>query len=681
MRTRHRKTGNDVLLIHMPFNELSWPHLGLSLLKSSLSKNEISTKILYLNITFAKFIGAKSYLKILEHSNRYNQVCEWMFSGALFGVSKRHDTKYIEEILKTPPKSHKRFFPNPMPEKIVQTVLAARSRVNRFLKECEKEVLDQNPRLVGFSSTYQQHVASLALAKRIKRHSPDTCIVFGGPNCQGILGAETVRQFPFVDAVVSGEGDLVFPVIVQRILEGKSLAGLSGVYTQAVLPPSSKSGRYPDTPSVQDIDALPYPDYDDFFNQMELCRNDLHRPKSIPIETSRGCWWGERKHCTFCSLNGANIRYRTKSGKRVLRELIQLSRQYPVSEIQMNDNAFSNEFFKTLLPDLAKNHSGVKFTCCVRSNLTREQVQLLHDANFRAIQPGVESLSSPVLKLMQKGVRQLENVRILKLCKEFNILPIWNLLCGFPSEPEEEYARMANLIPMLFHLTPPHGTGAFFLGRFSPNFENAETLGLSDVFPVPAYNFIYPFESGTVFNLSSFFTYNYRSGQNFDKYVTPVINEWKAWRRLADSSDLFFVDEDKKLFVWDQRPCAIEPITILSGLQKVLYIACDGIQTISQLITVAETYARKKYSKNDIQRLLQPIMDLRLIIREADRYLSLAIPVGNYMPKREVFEQFQDYLYRIKANERRETLLKNINIKELSGNFKIGEEEMLKFKI
>jgi hypothetical protein len=102
----------------------------------------------------------------------------------------------------------------------------------------------------------------------------------------------------------------------------------------------------------------------------------------------------------------------------------------------------------------------------------------------------------------------------------------WNLLCGFPNEPPEEYERMARLIPLLAHLPPPGKAGLFHLDRFSTNFEYAEQVGLTDVTPSPAYRYIYPFKPETLFNLAYFFTYKSHSGQNVEEYVSraePVI--------------------------------------------------------------------------------------------------------------------------------------------------------------
>jgi magnesium-protoporphyrin IX monomethyl ester (oxidative) cyclase len=73
--------------------------------------------------------------------------------------------------------------------------------------------------------------------------------------------------------------------------------------------------------SVQDLDQIAIPDYNDYFQTLESC------PKIAPyitrgmfVETSRGCWWGQKQHCTFCGLNGAGMTYRSKSPERVVRE-------------------------------------------------------------------------------------------------------------------------------------------------------------------------------------------------------------------------------------------------------------------------------------------------------------------------------------------------------------------------
>lgn len=674
-----RQQNIDVLLIHMPWSELLWPSIGLGLLKSGLSALGVSVKILYFNLKFAKFISPGSYLKTLKHSNRYNQIGEWTFSGALFDQSERDVENYVDEILRKPSESYRRFL-SPVSRGFIQALLKTRGKVEHFLSECEHEVLRNHPRIVGFSSSFQQHTASLSLAKRIKKHSPDTFIVFGGSNCEGIMGVETIRQFSFIDAVVSGEGDIVFPELVQRVLAGGSTDGLRGVYTQNGPLPRFAKAHDSNAPSVQDMDRLHCPDYDDFFEQIERVFN-LPYLRVIPIETSRGCWWGEKTCCTFCGLNGINVKFRSKSSQRVLNEIAELSQKYSVRRIRIVDNILSMNYFQDLLPRLAARGLPVQLDCDVRPNLNKGQVRKLRDANFDAIRPGIESLSTSVLKLMRKGTSALRNVQLLKWCKEFGIAPQWNLLWGFPSELPEEYDRMARDIPLLTHLHPPGGVGYISLVRFSPHFECADYFGFKDVAPAPAYRHTYPLEPGAVANLAYYFIYGYRSPQDVEEYVRSVWNEYKRWIKHHESADLFYVDNGEQLFMWDERPVALgPPLTTLSGIQRLLYIECDTVQNISCLTGIRKSLTRKAASKARVEQLLQPLVEKGLMIREGDSYLSLALRVGDYVPRREVFERFQRSLQRMRMTKQHEGLMKKIRIKELLKDLEVGKEEMCKLK-
>ena len=92
-----------------------------------------------------------------------------------------------------------------------------------------------------------------------------------------------------------------------------------------------------------------------------------------------------------------------------------------------------------MLPRLAAAKLDVEFFWEVKANLTHEQVHLLRNAGVKQVQPGIESFSDRVLKIMRKGVTAFRNVELLKWCKEYGVKPYWNLLYGFPGETVEDY--------------------------------------------------------------------------------------------------------------------------------------------------------------------------------------------------------------------------------------------------
>src|SRR3954454_17752260 len=87
-----------------------------------------------------------------------------------------------------------------------------------YVEHLADAIVARRPRIVGCSSVFQQHCASLALLKRIRELKPDTVLLMGGANCEGEMGVETVRTFPWVDCVVSGEADGMFPELCRTLL-------------------------------------------------------------------------------------------------------------------------------------------------------------------------------------------------------------------------------------------------------------------------------------------------------------------------------------------------------------------------------------------------------------------------------------------------------------------------------
>jgi radical SAM superfamily enzyme YgiQ (UPF0313 family) len=184
-------------------------------------------------------------------------------------------------------------------------VVAVRDLVGRFLDDCMASIPWDDYAVVGFTSTFEQNIASLALAKRVKAVHPRIATVFGGSNWEGEMGEELHRQFPFVDYVCSGEADESFPALAALLLAGD----LEG----ATIPPGvvyRKDGRTVSTgraAPVRNLDALPIPDFSDFFaDRSQSSAAAMFVDPTVLVETSRGCWWGDKSHCTFCGMNGAN---------------------------------------------------------------------------------------------------------------------------------------------------------------------------------------------------------------------------------------------------------------------------------------------------------------------------------------------------------------------------------------
>ena len=622
----------DVVLVSMPFGPLFWPSLGLSLLQPQLASRGVSTAIEYFTIPFAEVIGERLYSTIAMsyQLSMREQAGEWIFAHALAPQSEEEADRYVDEILRR--RSGYLTRRAPIPASVIDGMRRARTRVGPFLERCLDGIADHQPAIVGFTSVFQQHVASLALAKAIKARWPDVLVVFGGANCEGVMGAETLRQFPWIDAAVSGEGDVIFPELVTRHLSGASISGLPGVRTRDRLAEAFAFSQFGNAPIVEDMDALPYPDYREYFEQFADSRfADDWQPGTF-METSRGCWWGERMHCTFCGLNGGTMRYRSKSATRALEEMTALATTHKDADIQVVDNILDLEYFKTLLPELAARKVDFGLFYETKSNLKRDQIKLLRAAGIRRIQPGIESFSDDILKLMRKGVTALHNIQVLKWCKEFGVTPLWNLIWGFPGESPAEYERMARLVPHLVHLPPPVSFNGLRLDRFSPNFEQQERFGFTDVTPMPAYEHIYRVPQPALANLAYFFNFSYGDGRDPSTYVKPLIDVLERWRRQARSADLFSVDTGDRLAVCDLRPSASASLSILDAIDRAICQACDSIADRSQIARTVRARMDMSVTDQALSDRLDALVARGLLIEDAGRVLNLAVPMGEYIP-------------------------------------------------
>jgi ribosomal peptide maturation radical SAM protein 1 len=594
-----------VLLLTMPFVALSRPAIGLGILKARLAEEGFAATVGYANLLFAERAGFEAYELINDRLAGVMFAGDWLFSHAVFPALDR--SVFIATL-----KSH-------LGEGAeCDTILALRETVEPFLDECIERFGVASYDVVGFTTTFEQNLASLALAARIKARFPDNIVVFGGANCEGVMGLELHRRFPFVDYVCSGEGDDSFPELVKRIAAGRSGAGIPGVVHRA----GGESVLAAPAEGVREMDRLPDPDFDDYFAAVRASSLAGRIRPVLLIESARGCWWGAKSHCTFCGLNGSTLAFRAKSAARVYAELERQQRRYGVSQVLAVDNIMSHGYFRDLLPALAASNPGVSLFYEIKANLKREHVELLRDAGVHAIQPGIESLSSNVLRLMRKGVSALQNVQLLRLAREYGVDVSWNLLYGFPGETADDYRETAALIETIYHLRPPGAVARIRLDRFSPYFDEAAGFGLTDVQPFPIYALLYDLPPESIANLAYFFDFRYADGRDPASYVTPALEQIDRWKENRGGDLVKRYGEDPELTLVDTRPGRPRYDFPLRGLQREVYDFCEEIRSRASIDAFASARAGCPL---DAGALLEQFVAYGLMLREGERYLSLAV--------------------------------------------------------
>ena len=610
-----------VALVNMPFSFSKYPSIQLGTLSALLKSQGIPVDCHHLNVRFAHKIGVPLYEMICEKRALFG---EWLFSYLLFRDNPKR-TEYpkvfkpvFEQIARQ--SGHSIAYFEEMATKIAP----------QFLTWALTAIDWGQYTLVGFTSTFDQNVASLTMAKLIKDLYPNVTIVFGGANYDGEMGMEYFRAFPFIDHVVVGEGEVAFPALARQVLAKRSNDVPEGVaYRQ-----DGQLRLTPNRALFSDFSKTGPPDYDDYYHLLaELGGAAQGLDRILLYEGSRGCWWGEKHHCTFCGLNAQSMKFRAKSPDQVAQEMTYLSHRYDTARFRLVDNIIDMTYIDQLFGKFAANHCDLDVFIETKSNLHKNQIRTLAVGGVKCMQPGLESLSLTQLKAMDKGVTPIQNIVCLKWSFYYRISVSWNILLGFPGETNEDYLRQIDLIPSLLHLQPPEATGKFWLERFSPYHARPHEYGVRMTGPGLAYEYIYDARQVDLQKIAYDFEYELENWPVDPHIYQELVAAVEGWQRLHASNDKPFLYYSKALdyvTVYDGRNPKALSRRRYDGLAAVVIEICNEAPKSAEQIRTAlagHTDARE----DALRSLLTDLVAKRVLYEERGKYFTLAVPEHPYL--------------------------------------------------
>lgn len=503
----------EVLLVVPPFGGIDRPSLGAHLLQACALEAGFSVDVFYANLAFARCIGERAY-EALAYAPACSLIGERIFARTAYGApSLGRNRESIDSAL----------------DEVCAAAALTRSQLEA-IEQCAgdwvrltaQRICAADYRVVGCSTTFEQTAASVALLRAVKDLAPATLTLLGGANCDGAMAQGILTLNPAADYVFRGESERSFVQFLQEL----------------------RCGRLPATRIVSgepcaNLDALPLPDYTQFFRQVNADSVATDEPYGhwLMYETSRGCWWGEKQHCTFCGLNAQTMTLRRKSPQRVIADLRLMRERHGAMAVCMSDNIMPHEYLRTLLPKLPQELPGISLFYEIKANLSLAQVRTLVNAGVHAVQPGIEALSTRLLQAMRKGVTARQNLALLRYARACGLELRWNLLYGLPGDKAGDYEEQLALTPLLRHLEPPQGVFGVTLDRFSPYHAAPEAFGVRSVRPVSSYLDILPASASVAdiaYHFDGEFDSESRSNPALIGRLRGDIADWRqAWSDAA----------------------------------------------------------------------------------------------------------------------------------------------------
>ena len=613
-----------VALVNMPFGHASYPSIQLGTLAPLLKAHGFDVQCHYLNLYFAQQIGFPLYDLLCE---KQLLLGEWLFSRLLFKDNPKH-SHYLRTF-------------KPLAEEVCRTVGCPQS----FLEEIEQRIAPQfltwalasidwsQYRIIGFTSMFHQNVASITLAKLIKDVYPDVVVVFGGAHYDGEMGLEYFRAFPWIDYVVIGEGEESFPALVKHVVDGPN----GGVPPGVAYREDGQVRFQPNTGLFSDFARMGPPDYDDYFRQLDEVKPTAFKglDRILLYEASRGCWWGEKHHCTFCGLNAQSMKFRSKAPEQVFEEMRYLSSRYDTTRFRFVDNIIEMKYIEDVFGKLAMDHYDLEFFIETKSNLSKRQVQTLAQGGVKSMQPGIESLSQATLKEMDKGVTPIQNLQCLRWSSYYNVHVSWNILLGFPGETNEDYQKQIDLIPAILHLQPPESVGKLWLERFSPYFTRPQQYGIRITGPGMAYEYVYDPKSIDLNKIAYDFEYEVDAKVDPALFaeLTGLAAEWKRRHVSGDKPFLFYAKSLEHVTVYDGRresQPSRERYDWPAGY--IIELCSDVPRSLEQIREeIRRASGPRPADPEIVDRALAELLMKRVLHEDRGKYLTLALPMNPHL--------------------------------------------------
>lgn len=300
--------------------------------------------------------------------------------------------------------------------------------------ESHEKILDQmrsfDPHIVAFSTSTPMQRSALDFAYNLRETNKEVFIVMGGPH--PTFYPQVLEENKCLDAVCVGEGEYALLELAENISDRDKVIKVRNLWVRD----GDRICKNGLQPLIENLDDLPDPDHEVYFNKFPLLANSDTKIFMV----GRGCPFP----CTYCfnkkymdmyKSKGTYIRF--KSIPKIINEIKNMKKNYPIKWIQFNDDTFNinREWLDAFLDEYTKE-IGIGFLCNLRVDRVDEDlVKKLKAAGVDRVGVGVEHGDEEFRKRVLK--RTITNQQIVNAGNWFNKYKIrlhTDNIIGFPGE-------------------------------------------------------------------------------------------------------------------------------------------------------------------------------------------------------------------------------------------------------
>ncbi|RKY26245.1 MAG: hypothetical protein DRP83_04695 [Planctomycetota bacterium] len=331
-----------------------------------------------------------------------------------------------------------------MPEPLHLEILAAtlpEHDVRIFDMRIDANLIDKldkfQPDVVGVTALTTEVYTARETLMMVKKYSNDIFTVIGGHHATLMPEDFRIQQ---IDAIALGEGEFVFPQLIQAIAAGQGLARVPNLIWRNRDGHFTSNGR--EMPHGRSMDDLPLPRRD----LVERYREDyfflFDKPDSS-VAASRGCPY----KCNFCSVHefyGGKTRQMT--AKRVVEEIHHVDTKHITF---VDDNFLMNHKRENELADLIKADGiDLSFSMEARTDSIAARPELVEkwvDIGLYATLLGLEGASDKALTNVNKSNKLSVNDEAIRILKDNGVI-IWGAFIVDPMWDVDDFKQLRDYV-------------------------------------------------------------------------------------------------------------------------------------------------------------------------------------------------------------------------------------------
>ncbi len=233
-----------------------------------------------------------------------------------------------------------------------------------------------------------------------------------------------------------------------------------------------------ESPLIQNIESLPFPDWDGFPIQKYGYFPILKKKPLLSILTSRGCSFD----CSYCPYMVVQTeKWRSRSAKHTVDEIEDLQKKYGVRSLAFRDIMYTQnkKRAREISEEIIRRNIKVEWSCETRADcLDEPMLELMHRSGLRVIHLGIESPRDEIVKKSGRlPIKETQQEKVVKLAEKIGIKIIGFFILGFIDDTPEsmnstiEYAKHLNAPVAQFDVMTPY-PGTKFYSQISDRIVN-----------------------------------------------------------------------------------------------------------------------------------------------------------------------------------------------------------------